>query len=107
MLDSAYADFPVFDLGGGFFVIAVLEGSANLPHLDHNDDKDMMAWVVPLGNWVGKSYICLPRFNKKLDLEIGEVFAFYAARLLHFTTLPEGTRLVLTLFTDKFAIKHS
>ena len=89
-------------------MIAVKEGSSEIPHLDHNDSKDIMAWVVPLGDWQGESCICLPQFDLKVDVRAGEVFAFLASRLLHFTTRPlAGTRLVLTLFTDKFAVKNT
>ena len=38
-LRQVYRRSPVFDLGGGFFVIAVKEGSSEIPHLDHNDSK--------------------------------------------------------------------
>ena len=107
-LRSVYRRAPVFDLGGGFFAIAVTEGSSEIPHIDHHDSKDTMAWIVPVGGWQGDSCVCLPQFDLKIDVRPGEVFAFLASRLLHFTTPPAaGTRLVLTLFTDKFAVKNS
>jgi hypothetical protein len=103
-----FGSHPSLNLGGGFFMMAVKEGGSEHPHIDHNDYKDFMAFLIPLGDWEGGGEFCLPQLERKFTIHPGEVFACYTSRLVHFTTPPKsGTRLILTCFTDKFLAQHT
>jgi hypothetical protein len=104
-LHTVFEGHPSWDLGGGFFCVAIKSGSSELPHVDFNDSTYLMSWVVPLGRSEGSELI-LPQFNQKISIEHGEVFGFFSRRLLHFSAPPtSGRRLVLTCFTDKILAK--
>ncbi|VDB85043.1 unnamed protein product [Peniophora sp. CBMAI 1063] len=93
--EQPYLDFETF------LCMAIKFGSSEIWHLDHKDDRRLMAFVVPLGKWEGKAMLCFPQLGMKVDVKHGEIIAFLSNTLVHWSTLPEsGERCVLTCFVD-------
>lgn len=77
--------------------MAIKEGSSSQVHIDGNDHG--VTWILPLGDWEG-AYMVTPEVDSKLSIRSGELFAFSANKLAHFSTpVIAGTRVAITLFT--------
>ncbi|KAK7434021.1 hypothetical protein VKT23_020420 [Stygiomarasmius scandens] len=96
------------DFGGAFFCTAIKEGGSEIYHLDFHDDPDTLTWIIPLGEgWEGGEF-CLPQLGFKIPLQPGQVLGALTRRLIHCSAPANGgRRLVLTLFCDKWIMKHS
>jgi hypothetical protein len=106
ILAKEFATRPALDFGGVFFTVAVKEGSSEIIHLDFNDDKDNVSWIVPFGDWKGGEF-CVPQLNQKVPIRPGQVIAAMTRNLAHCSAPVTGRRVILTLFTDKTLLKHS
>lgn len=97
----------VVDFEGAFFTVAIKEGSSEMPHLDFNDHPHSMTWVVPLGRFGGGHFVS-PQLRRTIPVAAGQVMGAMTRYLLHSgTVVTEGSRLVLTCFTDHTLISHS
>ena len=105
-LADLLADRPALEFGVAFFTIAVKEGSSELIHLDFNDDKEGISWIVPLGDWEGGEF-CVPQLNLKIPIQSGQILGAMTRTLTHCSAPVKGRRVILTLFADKTLLKHS
>lgn len=104
---NLFASRPGLDFKGVFFTVAVKEGSSEYFHIDFNDYKDGITWVVPLGDWEGGE-LCLPQLGIKIPICAGQALGVMSGVLAHCSApITRGKRLILTLFTDKFIVKNS
>ncbi|TFK35694.1 hypothetical protein BDQ12DRAFT_634882 [Crucibulum laeve] len=97
------------DFGGAFFTVAAKEGTASeIFHLDSSDDPDTITWTVPIGRWVGGDFSG-PQLNTKIPVQSGQALGVTTRLLSDSPTLTNDGdyRLVLTLFSDKFLMKHA
>ncbi|KAI0072018.1 hypothetical protein K474DRAFT_1605946 [Panus rudis PR-1116 ss-1] len=92
--------------------IAVKEGASDSVHIDFHDPKQGIAWVVPIGDWVG-STLSLPQLGDdshacEFEIRPREIFAFPARRLAHAVKPPtKGRRLALTFFTHGNTVNYA
>ncbi|KAK7442562.1 hypothetical protein VKT23_016160 [Stygiomarasmius scandens] len=96
------------DFEGSFFCAAIKEGSSELWHVDWNDDPNTLTWVIPIGEgWEGAEF-CVPQLGVKVPILPGQILGALTRRLVH-CAAPScgGRRLVLTLFCDRWIMKHS
>ena len=92
--------------GGAFFTVAAKEGSSEILHLDFNDERHSIAWVIPLGDWAGGEF-CLPQLGIRIPVRPGQVLAVMTKILVHCTApITSGRRIILTLFCDQNLLKH-
>ncbi|KAI0077029.1 hypothetical protein K474DRAFT_1577118, partial [Panus rudis PR-1116 ss-1] len=100
-IQEAFRERPALDLGPLFTCAAVSVGGSDRTHLDWMDDPNLLAWVIPIGEFSGSS-ICLPQLRCKYRVRPGDVFGLASRRLAHRAELPvSGRRVVVTLFTDR------
>ena len=82
------------------------EGSSEILHLDFNDDRHSISWVVPFGDWTGGEF-CLPQLGVKIPVRPGQALAVMTKILIHCTApITNGRRVILTLFCDQTLLKH-
>ena len=89
-----------------FGTIAIKRGGSENVHVDVGDHKATLAIVAVFGNFTGGE-LCLPQTGDKVPLQPGQVIAFRAGQLAHFTAPVEGTRMVITGFTDHLTGLHA
>lgn len=95
------------DFGGGFFTVAIKEGSSERLHIDFNDHPLSLTWMVPLGDWTGGDFLA-PQTGEVIPVRSGQVLGAMTRTLVHCgTPITRGRRLVLTCFTDHTLICHS
>ena len=62
--------------------------------------------MVPLGDWTGGEF-CAPQLGVKVPVMPGQVLGVMTRVLAHCgAPVTNGQRAILTLFTDKFILKH-
>ncbi|KAI0069656.1 hypothetical protein K474DRAFT_1583929, partial [Panus rudis PR-1116 ss-1] len=100
-IQEVFQERPALDLGPLFTCAAVSVGGSDRTHIDWMDDPNLLAWVVPLGEFT-ESSICFPQLGRKYRIRPGDAFGLASRRLAHRAELPlSGRRLVVTLFTDR------
>ena len=105
-LHKEFKGRPALDFGGPFFTVAVKEGSSENIHIDFNDFRHSVTWVVPLGDWTGGEF-CAPQLGEKIPICPGQVFGGLTGILAHCSApVKQGRRIILTLFSDKFLMSH-
>jgi hypothetical protein len=83
----------------------VKEGGSRNLHLDFHDYKLGWAWVWCVGDFEGGE-LCLPQLGVKIPLVPGQLIAFMAGSLAHFTAPFKGKRIVFTGFSDSLIMMH-
>ncbi|TFK60052.1 hypothetical protein BDN72DRAFT_744869, partial [Pluteus cervinus] len=74
------------DFQGAFFTIAAKEGTSERYHVDWNDGKESITWVIPIGpGWEGGEF-CIPQLNAKIPVVSGQVFGAMTRLLAHCST---------------------
>jgi len=98
---------PALNFRGAFFIVAIKEGSSEILHLDFNDDKNGISWIIPIGDWEGGEF-CVPQLNIKIPIRSGQVLGVMTRMLAHCSApVTNGRRIILTLFADKNLLAHS
>ncbi len=106
-LAGTFQTRPTLNFGGTFFTVAVKEGSSERVHIDFNDCRRCITWVVPLGDWEGGEF-CAPQFGLKIPIRAGQVLGVMTGILAHCSApVTNGRRVILTLFSDKFLMEHT
>lgn len=96
-------------MGGPFLAVAVKDGSSEVGHIDANDEKYTVTWIIPLGTWEGGD-LCFPTLGIRVPLSPGQIFCGMMGFLPHYTAPYYGInakRVSLTCFTDKFLMKEA
>lgn len=96
------------DFFGLFFTIAIKEGGSQIIHIDWTDHPWVYAWIILAGEgWEGGE-LCLPQLGRKIPTSPGQVIAFTARTLAHFSAAHRnGRRVVFTGFTDYWIMSHA
>ncbi|KAI0078138.1 hypothetical protein K474DRAFT_1674314 [Panus rudis PR-1116 ss-1] len=96
---------PALNFGRLFTTMALSEGGSQRNHVDWLDDPNLLAWVIPLGNF-GQSYTCFPQLGKKYALRAGDACGMASRHLSHCAELlGVGQRDVITMFTHRSLVK--
>jgi len=100
-------DRPALDFLGMCQTVAIKESGSQLPHLDWLDHPGVYAFVICVGpGWKGGK-IVFPQLRKAVPTAPGQIVAFQARRLPHFTTEVEGKSLALTCFVDQVTLDRA
>jgi hypothetical protein len=106
-LAQAYAQRPALDFKGAFFTIAIKEGSSEIIHIDVNDFKHSITWVILVGDWDGGEF-CAPQLGIKIPIRPGQLFAVMTGVVAHCSApVTRGRRIACTGFSDKFILSHA
>ncbi|KAI0071821.1 hypothetical protein K474DRAFT_1712152 [Panus rudis PR-1116 ss-1] len=96
---------PALNFGRLFTTMALSEGGSQRNHVGWLDDPNLLAWVIPLGNF-GQSYTCFPQLGKKYALRAGDACGMASRHLSHRAELlGVGHRDVITMFTHRSLVK--
>lgn len=106
-LRDEYKQWEFVDFGAAFFTVAARIGSSSRPHIDFNDFKYSMTWILAFGAYGGAEFVC-PQLGLSVPLAAGQPLGCMTRLLAHYgTEVTYGERLVLTMFTDHFIVGQS
>ena len=71
-----------------------------LNHIDANDYKNGLCFVIPFGNWIIGGQLIFPDINLEVELSSGDLICFQSHSLSHFVNDFEGERNSIVLFCD-------
>jgi hypothetical protein len=75
-------------------------GRTFVVHIDKDNSRDFLQWVVPLGTWTGGD-LSFPYLGVRLNLCQGDLVGFRAEQVFHCVEPCVGERITLSFFTDR------
>ncbi|KAF6762935.1 hypothetical protein DFP72DRAFT_743148, partial [Ephemerocybe angulata] len=70
------------DFGGIFFTVPAKFGTSGKGHIDFNDHRKSLTWLIAFGDWEGTNFSC-SQSNIRIPIKSGQVFAYITHLLAH------------------------
>ncbi|KAK7019451.1 hypothetical protein VNI00_018061 [Paramarasmius palmivorus] len=96
---------PALDYAGIAFCVAVKEGGSETLHVDFNDHRDSLTFMLSIGEYEGAEF-CVPQLGVKVPYGPTDILWCRTRELAHCTAPFTGKRLNFTIFCDDYLMRH-